>query len=326
LIAGFGGVVALVLSVWLLLPLVTRGASLEGNRWVREGLALKLTAARARPRKVVLLGGSNVLFGLSARRLEEAHGIPAVNLGQHAGLGRRYILHYGLSAAQPGDLIVLSLEYALWESEKSRDTRNYYVLAHDSAYLYGLPPHRLVEFLAGVRFVEWRTLLEARLGAAPQFPAGYDVATIDAWGDETRNAPERATPAVREAAFREPTRGRFVLDAGAVREVRQFGRQLGERDARLVVTFPPILRRDFAWEVNQGFYGALLTELSRSGLAVAGRPEDSPFDGDCLFDSRYHVVQPCTHARTDRLADELGEPGVWPAAAAVDWAPSRDVR
>lgn len=309
-LAGFACTCAAVLLVWLLLPLATRGAVVEGNRWVREGLARKIAASRARDGKVVLLGGSNVLFGLSARRLEEAHGIPSVNLAQHAGLGRPYILHYALDAVRPGDVVVLVLEYALWETEKSRDTRNYYVLAHDTAYLYHLPPLQLLAFLAGVQPREWLTLLRARHTPGTRPPGGYDAATLDGWGDETINRPEAVTPAMHAAVTSEPPRGPFVLDPAAVDDVRTFATRLQTRGARLVLGYPALFRRDFAWNVNRPFYAALVTAIDRAGLAAVGRPEDSPFDEPCLFDARYHTTLPCTAANTDRLARQLVDRGL----------------
>ena len=313
-IAGFVAAVLGVIATWLVLPLATSGVLLNGNRWVREGLARKIDAARARRDKVVLLGGSNVLFGLSARRLDEHHGVPAINLGQHAGLGRRYILAYGLSATQPGDVVVLSLEYPLWESEKSRDTRNYYVLAHDVGYLYRQRPSDVIEFLAGVRLDEWRTLLAAR-GRAPDSapPPGYRIANIDAWGDETSNRPEAATPDVKAAAVNEPLRPPMMLDHRAILDVAGFRDRLSAQGARLVVTFPGMFRTHFAWDSNRRFYADLLAALRDAGITVAGVPEDSPFDLDCLYDSKYHTIRPCTYARTDRLAQHLRTLDVLPA-------------
>ena len=314
-IAGFAVVVAGVLATWLALPVATSGVLLNGNRWVREGLAKKLDAARARRDKIVLLGGSNVLFSLSARRLDETHGLPAVNLGQHAGLGRRYILAYGAAAVQPGDVVVLSLEYPLWESEKSRDTRNYYVLAHDTAYLYRQRPTDLLEFLAGVRVAEWRRLLAARgrpLDAAP--PPGYQVATIDAWGDETANRPDAATPAVKSAAANEAMRPPMILDHRAIADVARFRDRLSARGVRLVVTFPGMFRKHFAWDSNRRFYAELVSSLGGAGIPMAGSPDESPFDEDCLFDSKYHTVRPCTISRTDRLAQQLRTLRIVPAS------------
>lgn len=296
-----------VLLTWLVLPLATNGARLAGNGWVHGGLTRKLAAARARRDKVVLLGGSNVLFGLSAARLEKALGIPAVNLGQHAGLGRAYILAYGAAAAQPGDTVVLSLEYALWERARSRETRNYYVLAHDIGYLYRQPPLDVIEFLAGVRFVEWTTLLAARAhpwdGMNP--PGRYQLSSIDTWGDETANTLAAVTPALRAEVANVPVRSKFVLDARAIGEARDLAVALEAKGARLVVTFPGLLREHVAWEVNREFYGELISQLRAAGLVIAGTPEESAFDTACLFDGIYHPIRPCALERSDRLASQL---------------------
>jgi hypothetical protein len=205
-------------------------------------------------------------------------------------------------------VIVLSLEYALWEREKSRDVRNYYVLAHDTGYLYSLPTLQLLEFVAGVRLQEWQTLLAARSrrdreGARPI--SGYRNETIDDWGDETSNTPEHATSALMAQTLAASPPRTFVLDQRAIDEVRLFADRVARRGAQVVVTFPGLLRRDFAAERNHTFYMRLLAALHAARLTVAGHPSESPFDEDCLFDSRYHPIRPCTLARTDRLAQQL---------------------
>ena len=42
--------------------------------------------------KVVLVGGSNLPFGIKSPLIEEALGMPVVNMGLHAGLGMNFIL------------------------------------------------------------------------------------------------------------------------------------------------------------------------------------------------------------------------------------------
>lgn len=304
-LAGFFLTVAGVIAVWVALPLATSGARLGVNRWIHEGLTRKLAAAAARDRAVLLLGGSSVHFGMSARRLEARLGRPVVNIGQHAGLGRPYILSYGAKAAKPGDLIVLSLEYNLWGAETSRSTRNYYVLAHDTPYLYSRSPLTLLEFVAGVAWPEWRDLLRAKRDpATAAWPpgAGYQPATIDDWGDETGNVhPVSARP----PALDDPAGSRFAIDAAAVDDVVAFRDRVERSGGQVAIAFPGLVRRHFAVEVNRDFYARLVARLAAERFTVLDAPEDVVFDADCLYDYAYHPLRACTEARTDRLADAL---------------------
>jgi hypothetical protein len=304
-LAGFFLTVAAVIAGWVALPMATSGARLGVNRWIHEGLTLKLAAAAAREGAVLLLGGSSVHFGMSARRLEAQLGRPAVNIGQHAGLGRPYILSYGVAAAKPGDLVVLSLEYNLWGAETSRSTRNYFVLAHDIDYLYSRRPLTLLEFVAGVAWSEWRDLLLARLDpTTAEWPAGagYQPATIDAWGDEIGNTrPVSARP----PALDDPAGMRFAIDDDAIDEVVAFRDRVVREGGEVAIAFPGLLRRHFAAEVNRDFYARLVARLDAERFTVLDTPDAAVFDADCLYDYAYHPLRACTEARTDRLAAAL---------------------
>lgn len=79
--------------------------------WVRELIVVQHNLANpiSSPR-IIFLGGSNLLFGIDAREVEEATGIHALNMGMHGGLRLERVLSAGQDVARPGDIFVLALE------------------------------------------------------------------------------------------------------------------------------------------------------------------------------------------------------------------------
>ena len=78
-------------------------------------LQLKLLKNTPSPR-IILIGGSNVSFGLDAELMQRSLGIPVINDGLHAGLGivpLRELQEF----IRPGDVIIISLEYSMFASE-----------------------------------------------------------------------------------------------------------------------------------------------------------------------------------------------------------------
>ena len=66
--------------------------------------------------RIILIGGSNVSFGIDAELMQRRLGIPVINDGLHAGLGvtpLRELQQY----LQPGDVVILSLEYQFFSSQ-----------------------------------------------------------------------------------------------------------------------------------------------------------------------------------------------------------------
>jgi len=76
--------------------------------------------------RIILIGGSNVSFGIDSELMQQTLGIPVINDGLHAGLGiapLREVQEY----IRPGDVIILSLEYQLFSSRE--------VMAGDPVFL-----------------------------------------------------------------------------------------------------------------------------------------------------------------------------------------------
>lgn len=68
---------------------------------------------RTNPPRLILIGGSNLAFGIDSRRIEDSIGLPVINLGLHGGLGLGFILNEGKSVAKSSDIIIISIEYFL---------------------------------------------------------------------------------------------------------------------------------------------------------------------------------------------------------------------
>lgn len=76
-----------------------------------QGSILKLNLLKTTPSpRIILVGGSNVAFGIDSQLLEATFGMPVINDGLHGGLGvapLRELHNY----IRKGDIIIVSLEY-----------------------------------------------------------------------------------------------------------------------------------------------------------------------------------------------------------------------
>ena len=57
--------------------------------------------------KLVLLGDSNLAFGMNSEELEAAFGLPVVNMGLHGAIGNEFHERMALTNVQPGDIYVV---------------------------------------------------------------------------------------------------------------------------------------------------------------------------------------------------------------------------
>ncbi len=63
--------------------------------------------------KILLVGGSNLAFGINSKVLEQNLGVPVINMGLRAEFGVSFILNEAKSIMKKNDIIVLSFEYFL---------------------------------------------------------------------------------------------------------------------------------------------------------------------------------------------------------------------
>ncbi|MFH0892361.1 MAG: hypothetical protein V1867_06290 [Candidatus Falkowbacteria bacterium] len=99
-------------------------------------------AAEKGKNKIIIVGASTSLDGISAELIEKRTGIPAVNYSLFAGL-ELYSFHLVKKIAQPGDTILLEPSFYIYryndkkmfaaQTEKER-----YILTYDPDYYYGL--------------------------------------------------------------------------------------------------------------------------------------------------------------------------------------------
>src|SRR4051812_14897263 len=61
--------------------------------------------------KIILVGGSNLAFGIDSKAIQDSLGLKVVNMGLYAKLGLRYMLAQVKPYIKPGDIVVVVPEY-----------------------------------------------------------------------------------------------------------------------------------------------------------------------------------------------------------------------
>ncbi|MFZ4682369.1 MAG: hypothetical protein ACOYMS_07695, partial [Terrimicrobiaceae bacterium] len=106
--------------------------------------------------RIILVGGSNVLYGLSARQISEALGVNAINYGTHAGLTLDYLLYKAKTIARSGDLVVLALEYEYFEATGVLNSVSFeYIVGGDPAYISQLSLNQALQCFFSPGLSSW---------------------------------------------------------------------------------------------------------------------------------------------------------------------------
>ncbi len=90
-------------------------------------------------RKIVILGGSTGMFSLSCEVIEKRTGLKCVNASMTVGLGIDFILEKGREFINPGDIVIMPLEYSLYSHTKGEviyaKQGNNYIYQYEKDYI-----------------------------------------------------------------------------------------------------------------------------------------------------------------------------------------------
>lgn len=308
LLAGVG----LALLGWLVLVLGQTGQATPSVQWVRQAYSFKNAQAQALTEpKLVVVAGSNALFGIDSGMLEAAYGRPVVNQGVNAGLGLPYILEQGQRVLKAGDVALLPLEYPLfnYDFETNGVMVDYYFAEPGRVQAQ---PWRLQ--LALFRDISLARVLEGYRGVPADFRVGglYGVQNMDARGDQLRSE-----AGLRSAAMLAMLQGLppslYGGDFSAANEAWQllvrFNRWAQAQGVcAIFVPATMLLHPRYVEDAQEARFYRRLPEQARAvGLRYLGQPYDFMYSPEQYFDTNYHLVAQARTAHTQRLI-ELLEP------------------
>lgn len=261
--------------------------------------------------KFLLVGGSSVGCGISAKIISEELDVPAYNFSFWGSLGSQYILHLAKKVLKPGDTVLLCLEYEILDWS-------------------GISPYWLdqsfLRFVMGVEpdFIKSKPFIE-RIWTAYSMPPGSVLSGLSSWvggkeriqfnffenhnefGDSTPNTLENKMKnlSAYEARIREPSmifisgfKGR-PKGAAAVYDFLQWA---NENDVSVLAAYPNIAKNYLYSDNNVHNVDTKVRKIySRFDIPILAPPKESMLDPAIFFDTNYHLLQSSIPERTRKL-------------------------
>ena len=252
--------------------------------------------------RIILVGGSNLAFGIRSKLLEEQTGRPIVNMGLYWRLGIDFMLREVEKEIRSGDIIVLSFEHEIFSAPSTQLLASR-ILEVRPASIFLFPPS------------EWTRIIDER---------GFAIAGAIARSALVRKF-ERPAPHVEGAYRREDfdRQGSYIGHYGRqssggkddIKNVRpisdpirahiqQFAKLCQDRGALCIYSCPPHPNAPLASirdkvEVN-------LADLKNiPNLVVLDSPLDHSYPESLFYDSVYHLSAEGAELRTRKVAQAL---------------------
>lgn len=268
---------------------------------------------------MLLVGGSNLAFGIDSLALHKEFGYHPVNLGLCAGLGLEFLLNECRDLMRRGDVVILSLEYPHFWSRQGGAVHIVPVLDHfPRAKMYIQDPRtwkRIEKFrneavvdpapAADEGFLWLHKRIRRSLQSYAQEPPDwiYDRNGFNKYGDLTTHHGRKGRLDVEAACRR-----RYVLREGYPRlafdQIAEFVDECQSQEVRVYLAHPPIPRT--YWEHRKSdirkIKSGIANELS---VPIITNCEETIFEDHLFFDQVYHLTQEGKQMRTRQIIRKL---------------------
>ncbi len=260
----------------------------------KEALADSITT-----NKILFTSGSNNFLGIRAYQVEEAFGVPSVNMSIHAGLRAEYILDRLKQSLQKGDMVILPFEYSNfgYNGEPSI-TLNKYLLSYDKEYLnshYDLVDR--LKILSSISVLDLSNSIFMGTNENEENDKRIEyLKHINANGDML-NMTEHDSLKTKKPPFKLPVP--FNLETTGLKSIKAFSAYCRENDIHLFITFPNLVKeKAYSSDKYQAYFDHLLIYFKQNNIDVIGTPEDAMYPKQLFFDSEYHLISKGSDLRT----------------------------
>lgn len=254
--------------------------------------------------KIVLLGNSNLAFGMNSERLSQLTGMPVVNMGLHGGVGNAFNESVAKLNVCEGDIYII-----VHDNWSDNDT-----IKNPELAWITMENHPQL-----LRLIRWKDIPSL----AKAFPT-YLRKCVHMWGTQTGNAEQ--TNAYRRSAFNEygdniyprpQTEGEIELEKVtinpvsdvAANRVKKLQAYLEARGATLYVAGYPICVSDKT--PTEAEYDAFEADLKQKLGHTDAHPivishyNDYRYDLSYFYDSYLHLTDAGIILRTDQLYQDI---------------------
>ena len=252
--------------------------------------------------KIVLVGNSNWAFGVDSQKLEEAMGMPVVNMGMHGGIGNPFNEQAAVQNIYEGDIVIISYSnFADGDIIKNPELAWITIENHPALWKY-------------IRLKDWPSMIKAYptylkdcLDLWSQGIGNMDSGTeysrlqFNEYGDNIYDRPALVISDEELAEAHIPEIGDETID-----RLNKLNQTLQEKGATLLVTPYPTPVTSYTPPVEE--YVAFSDQIEeRLDFPLIGRYEDYRMDKNLFYNTYLHLNNEGKQLRTPMLIDDLQE-------------------
>ncbi len=272
----------------------------------------KLSSARsfASTPKTVVVGGSNVLFGIDSQLLGELTGRRVLNFGCAAGFGPELILHLLKPHLHSGDSVIMRWEYHQYLFTRSGTVNLTYLnllTSTQNEFMRELPIYDRTRLCLSIPVsLCWE-------GVQTAYNPFVDTDlyrcswAIDSMGNVRSNLGVKINDSEMGYDFFDPNSS-FKITTDVDDIFSDFVKFCRQKKISFIVSWPNVAFQDaHAHPLVQKKIENIIEFWRDLGVVVLGRPDNYMFKKHDLYDTVYHLNQQGVRKCTKLLADDLAD-------------------
>lgn len=283
----------------------------DGNDYAKASVLKHDALSRDVPRKIVLVGGSNLAFGVDSTIIRKATGCPVVNMGMNGYFGAKFMLAEVKPNLRPGDVVVMAWEYDNYYKtiEGAPDDLLMVTKSNPNTLAY-LDPGQIAGVIGRYPYVAQQKVLrlmtDARAVFKPKQAKGLVIEDIETLAGFTKDGDLTSHLGVQWTEERE--QGIDLVNTPPNRDIVplmvNFATEVEKRGVAVMVSFTPVI---------QDYYAKQRREIDRVSAELAANPNlkvprpasEFVFPSSQHFDTVYHLNAEGRAIRSRMLADDI---------------------
>ncbi|UKT63242.1 hypothetical protein [Pedobacter mucosus] len=250
--------------------------------------------------RIILIGGSNLTFGLQSKIIKDSLGYNPINAGLTASIGLIYLLKNTQRFIKKGDVIVISPEYQLFFGKKSYGEADLLTLILNASpdtknLVEPLQYPSLIKFVPKFIGSKFNPIIFFK--NTDNVVGPYERKAINEYGDAFIHWNMIAKKSIPTLTIDDK------FNKKVIQSIIDFRLKAESKGAKLFITFPPYQRVSFNSSIQQ--IKEIVIKLKQEKFALLGNPEKFAFEGNFFFDTAYHLTGKGALKRTLLLVQDL---------------------
>lgn len=260
--------------------------------------------------RLILVGGSNLSFGIDSKKIQDSLNINVINTGIHAGYGLKFIIDYVSPYIKDGDIVVLSPEYELFFVKGTLGDGASLIQAIDAVpnnfYLLSLGQVlTLIRYIPQHAIGKLKTyLLSFMRFTAPSKEIGlYERRSFNKFGDVDVHW-NRTSRIIEPTIIAKDNN----VNPAALQIIKDFRKNIEMKNGRLYIAYPCF--NYASYKLSEIQIRLVKQELIKNNFKILGNPERYSLPDNLYFDTSYHLNKRGVDIRTELLLQDLKKQGL----------------